>query len=155
MLGTSRTAAKLERARELGLDVGIDTSAAGFREAVGDPVDVVLDFFGGPAFGDNLAVLKPRGRLVILGTMQGPTAASVEIGRILRGRLEVIGTVMRTRPHEERVELVDAFRSRVLPALADGTVAPVIGATFPMTAMAEAHAAMEGNGVFGKIVVTW
>ena len=51
--------------------MGIDTSRASFREAVGDPVDVVLDVLGGPAFADNLAVLAPRGRLVLLGFLAG------------------------------------------------------------------------------------
>ena len=155
VVGTSRTAAKLDRARGLGMDAGIDTGGGGFREAVGEPVNVILDYFGGPALADNLAVLAPRGRLVLLGTLQGGVAQSVDVGRILRGRLEVVGTVMRARPHEERVPLVEEFIQRVMPELKGGRVRPVIGASFPMTGMAAAHAAMEANQVFGKIVLTW
>ena len=155
VVGTSRTAAKLDQARALGMDAGIDTSAAGFRDAVGEPVNVILDYFGGPALADNLAVLATKGRLVLLGTLQGGLAEKVDVGRILRGRLEVIGTVMRARPHEERVPLVREFIERVMPEIGAGRLAPVIGAAFPMTAMAAAHAAMESNQVFGKIVLTW
>ena len=155
VVGTSRTAAKLGSARTLGMDLGIDTSAGGFADRVGDPVNVVLDFFGGPALADNLAVLATKGRLVLLGTLQGGLAEKVDVGRILRGRLEVIGTVMRARPHEERVPLVREFIERVMPEFHAGRLAPVIGAAFPMTAMAAAHAAMESNQVFGKIVLTW
>src|SRR3954465_12121340 len=50
VLGTSRSGDKLARATIYGLDVGIDTSQGTFRDAVGDPVDVVLDVLGGPAF---------------------------------------------------------------------------------------------------------
>ena len=55
VLGTSRSARKLARALVYGLDIGIDTSQARFRDAVGEPVHVVLDVLGGPAFADNLA----------------------------------------------------------------------------------------------------
>ena len=74
---------------------------------------------------------------------------------MLRGRLEVIGTVMRARPHDERVPLVREFIHRVLPELEAGRMAPIVGAVFPMAAMAAAHAAMESNQAFGKIVLTW
>ena len=101
VLGTSRSPEKLARALVYGLDHGIDTSRGSFREAVGDPVDVVLDVLGGPAFADNLAVLAPRGRLVLLGFLAGGRFTG-DLGPILRKRLEVIGTMMRTRGPEER-----------------------------------------------------
>ncbi|MHB1327728.1 MAG: NAD(P)H-quinone oxidoreductase [Gemmatimonadales bacterium] len=155
VLGTSRTADKLVRARELGLELGIDTSTRSFRDQLTAPVDVILDFFGGGALADNLASLAPRGRLVVLGTMQGAEAPSVDVGRILRGRLEVIGSVMRSRAHEERVPMVDGFVRQVLPEIAAGRLRPIVGAVYPMTAIAEAHEAMEANDVFGKIVLAW
>lgn len=155
VIGTSRTPAKLIAAGPLGLDEGIDTSARGFAEALDTPVDVVIDFFGGPSLAENLSVLRSKGRLILLGTMQGPKAAEVDVGRILRGRLEVIGSVMRSRPPAERVTLVEAFRGGVLPAIGAGTLSPVIGATFAMDEVARAHEAMESNRIFGKIVLQW
>ncbi len=166
-IGTSRSEAKLERARALGLRQGIDTSRGPFRAALREPVDLILDVLGGPAFADNLAVLAPRGRLVLLGLLQGPRAeASLE--PLLRKRLEVIGSVMRTRPLAERIELVREFSERVEPwFVRDETnrrpagepegppVRPVVGAVFPMREIARAHAAMERNEVFGKIVLEW
>jgi putative PIG3 family NAD(P)H quinone oxidoreductase len=158
VLGTSRTASKLDRARALGLDHGIDTSAGGFRQAVGPPVDVILDVLGGPAFADNLAVLALRGRLVVLGLLQGAEVAA-SLVPLLRKRLEVIGTVMRTRGLEERAALVREFETRVLPwfdpAASGHALRPVLGATFDMEAVAEAHRAMEADRVFGKIVLVW
>lgn len=154
VLGTSRTAAKLERAALLGLDVGLDTSRESFREAMREPVDVILDVLGAAAFGDNLAVLASRGRLVLLGFLQG-SEASLDLGPLLRKRLEVIGTVMRSRSHAERAELVRAFADAVLPALWDGRLTPVVDQVLPMHQLAEAHQLMEGNQTFGKIVVAW
>jgi len=153
--GTSRTRSKLDRVAALGVSETIDTSSGGFAHRLSRPVDVILDFFGGGSLNENLQALGPKGRLVILGTLQGGVAEKVDVARILRGRLEVIGTVMRSRPHDERVPLVEEFIARVLPELAAGRMAPVMGAVFPMTELAAAHAAMEANEVFGKIVLRW
>jgi putative PIG3 family NAD(P)H quinone oxidoreductase len=156
VIGTSRTAAKLERATALGLDRGIDTSQVGFAEQLGESVDVILDFFGGPALKDNLGALASRGRLIVLGTLQGAEASAVDVGRILRSRLEIIGTVMRARPHDERATLVAQFSARVLPELrAGGLLRAVVGEVFPMSDVAAAHRAMESNRTFGKLVLRW
>ena len=159
VLGTSRSAEKLARALVYGLDHGIDTSHGSFREAVGQPVDVVLDVLGGPAFTDNLAVLAPRGRLVLLGFLAG-SRVSGDLGPILRNRLEIVGTVMRTRGLEERVPLVRAFAERMLPLFDHriehaAPLRPVLERTYPMAELAEAHRVLESNETFGKVVVTW
>ena len=155
-VGTSRTAAKLEQARTLGMMEGIDTSLSGFQPRLSGPVNVILDYFGGPALGENLASLAPKGRLVLLGTLQGAEATNVNLGLILRSRLEIIGTVMRSRPHEERVLLVEQFRAKVLPEFsAGGSFRPIVGEVFAMEQIALAHQAMEANRVFGKIVLRW
>jgi putative PIG3 family NAD(P)H quinone oxidoreductase len=166
-IGTSRTASKLLRARDYGLDRGIDTSAGSFRAAITEPVQVILDVLGGPALADNLAVLGPRGRLVLLSFLQG-ARADVGLEPILRKRLEVIGTVMRSRPLAERVVLMREFSERVLPLFGRGSegsggrraglpgrLVPVVGATYPMTDIAEAHGAMERDETFGKVVLVW
>jgi putative PIG3 family NAD(P)H quinone oxidoreductase len=159
VLGTSRSADKLARATLYGLDIGIDTSRSAFREAVGDPVDVVLDVLGGPAFADNLAVLAPRGRLILLGFLAGGRTTA-DLAPILRKRLEVIGTMMRTRGLDERAPLVRAFAERMLPLFDQriehaAPLRPVLERTYPMTELAEAHRALESNETFGKVVVTW
>ncbi|MEO8452544.1 MAG: zinc-binding dehydrogenase, partial [Gemmatimonadota bacterium] len=144
---------KLDRAKALGLDEGIETADQSFRGQLAAPVDVIVDPIGGPAFADNLAALALRGRLVMIGFLQGPDFhGSLEM--ILRKRLEVIGTVMRTRQLPERAALVAEFAERVLPTLGTG-LRPVLGGTFPAEQIAQAHQAMEKNAVFGKIVVTW
>jgi len=154
VIGTSRTAEKLERATHLGLDMGINTGTMSFVEAMREPVDVVLDVLGGPAFAANLKVLGSRGRLILVGFLQGHST-DVSLGPILRKRLEIIGTVMRSRSHAERVELVRAFADAVLPALWDGRLVPVVDRRFPMTELAAAHERMASNAGFGKIVVEW
>jgi putative PIG3 family NAD(P)H quinone oxidoreductase len=159
VLGTSRSGDKLARALVYGLDIGIDTSQTPFRDAVGEPVHVVLDVLGGPAFADNLAVLAPRGRLILLGFLAG-SGTDADLAPILRKRLEVIGTVMRTRGLEERIPLVREFAQRMLPLFGSRSeqgapLRPVLERTYPMTQLADAHRVLEGNATFGKIVVVW
>ncbi|MGH7526346.1 MAG: NAD(P)H-quinone oxidoreductase [Gemmatimonadales bacterium] len=159
VLGTSRSPDKLARALVYGLDSGIDTSRAGFRDGLTEPVHLVLDVLGGPAFADNLAVLAPRGRLVLLGFLAG-SRTSADLGPILRKRLEVIGTVMRSRGLEERISLVREFAERMLPLFDQriehaAPLRPVLERAYPMTELAEAHRTLEDNETFGKIVVTW
>src|SRR5690242_5031311 len=159
VLGTSRSGDKLARALIYGLDVGIDTSRTAFPDAVGEPVHVILDVLGGTALADNLAVLAPRGRLVLLGFLAG-SQAEVDLAPILRKRLELIGTVMRTRGREERIPLIAEFAERMLPLFESHgerspVLRPVVERTYPMTQLADAHRVLEGNATFGKIVVAW
>lgn len=159
VIGTSRSGDKLARALLYGLDIGIDTSHNLFREVVGEPVQVVLDVLGGPAFADNLAVLAPRGRLILLGFLAG-SRTEADLGPILRKRLEVIGTVMRTRGLDERIPLVSEFGKRMLPlfeprAEQGAPLRPVLERAYPMSQLADAHRVLEGNATFGKIVVAW
>jgi NADPH:quinone reductase-like Zn-dependent oxidoreductase len=159
VLGTSRSGDKLAKALVYGLDVGIDTSRTSFADALGEPVDVVLDVLGGPALADNLSVLAPRGRLILLGFLAG-SRADADLGPLLRKRIEVIGTVMRSRGLDERITLVQEFGLRILPLFEPrlgqpAALRPVLERTYPMTELAEAHRILEGNATFGKIVVVW
>jgi putative PIG3 family NAD(P)H quinone oxidoreductase len=153
-LGTSRTPEKLARAKELGLETAISTATGGFRDQVGEPVNVIIDVLGGPAWADNLAVLAPLGRMVVLAFLQGPQI-STDFTPLLRKRLEIIGSVMRTRPPPERVEVVAAFRRDMLSHFATGELQPVVGSVLPMTEISAAHHAMETNETFGKLVLAW
>jgi NADPH2:quinone reductase len=159
VIGTSRSAEKLARAVVYGVDVGLDTSRAPFRDALTQPVDVVLDVLGGAALADNLAALAPRGRLILLGLLAG-SKAELDLGLVLRKRLELIGTVMRARKLDERVPLVREFTERMLPLFDQriehaAPLRPVLERTYLMTELAEAHRAMERNETFGKVVVEW
>lgn len=159
VLGTSRSGGKLARALIYGLDVGIDTSRTPFRDALTEPVHVILDVLGGSALADNLAALAPFGRLVLLGFLTG-SQTTVDLSPILRKRLEVIGTVMRTRGLDERIPLVREFTERLLPLFEPHQdrppiLRPVVERTYPMAQLAEAHRALEENATFGKVVVAW
>jgi putative PIG3 family NAD(P)H quinone oxidoreductase len=159
VLGTSRTAAKLERCRELGLEIGIDTTAEDLAEAVnqatyGTGVHAVLDLVGGKLLEASLRVMASRGRAVVVGTTGG-SHAQIDLGLLLRRRIHLFGTVLRSRPLEEKIALAREFSGAVLPLVSSGRVRPVVDSVIPFAEIGRAHELMESNSTFGKIVLTW
>ncbi|HEY7569530.1 MAG TPA: NAD(P)H-quinone oxidoreductase [Gemmatimonadaceae bacterium] len=158
--GTSRTEAKLDRARSIGLEAGValgsDPGAILARGAAwtgGVGFDVVLDLVGGDYVSPSLEVLAPRGRLMLVGTMAG-SRANVDLRRILGMRLTLRGTVLRGRSLQEKIAAMRAFTDEVVPRLANGTLAPVIDATYPLAQIDAAYARLESNSTVGKVVLT-
>jgi NADPH:quinone reductase len=155
IVGTSRTAAKLERCRPLGMSSGVLTTDVDWPARIGDPLQVIVDTLGAQVLAQNLALLAPRGRLVVLGTMTGGSAPGIDLSLVLRKRLEIIGTAMRVRSLDERIELVARFAREILPMFDDGRLAPIVDRVVPMRAIAEAHRALQENETFGKVVLEW
>ncbi|HEX6367962.1 MAG TPA: NAD(P)H-quinone oxidoreductase [Longimicrobium sp.] len=159
VIGTSRTSAKLKRATEMGLEVGVDTSKEDLAEAVnqatyGSGVHAVLDLVGGKLLEASLRVVALRGRVVVVGTTGG-SKVEVDLGLLLRRRIHLFGTVLRSRPLEEKIALAREFSNAVLPLISSGRIKPVIDSVFPFDAIRSAHERMEENASFGKIVLTW
>jgi NADPH2:quinone reductase len=157
VIALSRSADKRRRLEAMGLHRVLDYAAPNAVEAIrmaagGDGVALVIDFLGASSLALNLDVLALRGRLVLVGTMGG-SKAEADLGVILRKRLTVIGTVLRSRPIEEKIELVQSFSHTMLPLLAAGRLHPVVDRVVPFEDAATAHAVMERNENFGKIVL--
>jgi len=159
VIGTARTAGKLERAKKLGLDIGIDASrgdwAAQVEDAIGAMhVHAVMDLVGGSYLDGNLRVLIVRGRIVVVGLTAG-AAAQFNMGVLLRKRLTVVGTVLRARPLEEKIQLARDFSMRWVPLFDSGRLKPIVDRVLPFSEIRAAHEAMESNETFGKIVMRW
>ena len=161
--GTSRSADKLARLRELklGLDEGVAVgeTPAKIAETVqqwtnGSGVDVILDLVGGIYFPANLEALAPRGRLVCVGTTAGPKS-EINIGLLMRKRATIIGTVLRPRSIEEKAEATRRFVAGVLPLVERGALRPVVECVYTAEEIRAAHEHLESNRTFGKIVLTF
>ena len=158
VFGTAGSADKLQRAAELGLDVGINYREQDFSEVVREHtgsqgVDVLLDVIGADYWDRNLASLALRGRLVLVGTMGGG-AVEANLGPLMFKRLRVHGTVLRSRPIEEKIALTNQIKRHVLPLIASGSIKPVVDSVYPLAEAAGAHRLMEGNTNFGKIILS-
>lgn len=158
VIATSRSAAKVSRLGEWGVDVGIDTSTRSQVDEVMKAtdkkgVDVIIDCVGGTVFEANLASLAVKGRLVNIGRL-GSSTAPFDITQLWLKRLKLIGATFRTRSEEERLAVVEACARDLLPALAAGKLKWPIDRVFPLADLAKAHACMERDEHFGKIVIS-
>jgi len=161
-IATGRSADKLAQLTPLGLDPGDAItvgSPASFAAAVaertgGRGAEVIIDVVGAAYFEENLRALAPRGRVILLGTMGGATGTA-PFGMMLAKRATVIGSVLRTRPIEEKIELARDAAARMVPLFERGALRPVIDTVMPMAEVAAAHARMEANANVGKIVLRW
>lgn len=161
-IGTSRTADKLERCAALGLakEDGIAVAAdKRFAEQVrsrtnGRGADVILDTVGAAYLSENVAALAMQGTLVVIGLMGG-ASAELALSGLLAKRARVQGSVLRSRPLEEKAALAQAFSRAALPLFERGALRPVVDCVMPMAEVRQAHQRMERNETFGKIVLSW
>jgi NADPH:quinone reductase-like Zn-dependent oxidoreductase len=158
VIGTSRTPEKLERALELGLEHAVLADESWPQHVLdvtaGRGVDVILDLVGGPYLAGNQRVVAERGRHIVVGVPAGAEAA-IDLRALMGRRASIRGTVLRARPLAEKVALARAFAQHVLPGFDSGELVPVIDRVFPATEAAAAHAYMESNANFGKILLEW
>jgi putative PIG3 family NAD(P)H quinone oxidoreductase len=160
--GTSRTPDKIERAKPFGMESGYAvpepsalTGLSAFARNVtgGGGFDVVLDLNGGPYFAASLDAMALRARLILIGGVAGGKT-DVNLYHILSKRLHIIGTVLRARSLQEKIEVTTAFAREVGPLLGKGTIQPVIDSVFPLEKIQDAHRRLESNETFGKVVLT-
>jgi NADPH2:quinone reductase len=161
VVGTGRNATKLERAREWGVErtVLVDGTPPRFAEAVrhatgGRGVDLALDLVGGDYVPETLEALAPQGRVMLVGLVAG-SRTQVNLGVLLMKRLRLTGTVLRSRPLEEKIALAQAAERHLLPLFRSGALKPVIDAVVPMKDIRDALARMASNETVGKVVLRW
>jgi NADPH:quinone reductase-like Zn-dependent oxidoreductase len=140
-VGTSRTADK--------------TFAKAVLERTGGRgVDVILDTVGAAYLGENVKALAHQGRVVVIGLLGGATG-ELPLGLLLAKRARIAGSVLRSRPLEEKAALAQAAAGALVPLFERGALVPVIDRVLPFSEIQEAHRYVESNQSFGKVVMTW
>ena len=106
-----------------------------------------------PAVGQAAIAVQCRAADVrnLLGGAKG---ASLPLDRLLYRHLQIIGTVMKSRPQSVKQAMTQRFRDRWLHAFDDGTLVPVIDSEFALADAAQAHRRMESSASIGKIILT-
>ncbi len=145
--------------QDLGAQRCIDYRSEDFAEAVldetqGKGANVVLDFVGGSYLEKNFRALALDGRLVSLAALGGARVESISLAPLLRKRLQLTGTTLRSRSPEYKRQLVADFRTQIWPHFADRSVRPVVDSIYDWELVADAHRYMEANANIGKIVLT-
>lgn len=154
VVATARGADKARAASDLGADVAVDASDGRFLDAARDVggADVVLDMVGAAYAEQNLQALKPGGRWVVIAFQSG-NMAPVDLARLMRGRLTLTGSTLRSRDADEKARLAQAVEARLWPWIAKGRVRPVVDKVFPLDQAAAAHARLESGAHTGKVIL--
>jgi NADPH2:quinone reductase len=157
VVGTSRTADKLDRCAALGMSAGVVPEGTAFARKVleatgGRGVDVVIDLVGGDYVRESIAACAPLGRVVVVG-LTGGVSAEIALGELLRKRITLVGTVLRARPLEEKIEAARLLEKSLGPWLAEKKVRAIVDRVLPLAEAGAAHAYVAGNASFGKVLL--
>jgi NADPH:quinone reductase-like Zn-dependent oxidoreductase len=157
-IGTSGSSAKLEKLKAIGLDVAIQTRGPDFavkvREATGGKgVDLAVNLVGGTVFAECLSSLARKGRLAVVGYVDGLLSAKIDLSAVHTNRYEIFGISNAKITAEERKQAVAGFARDVMPAIADGRIVPLVDRVFDFKDLQAAKECMESNAMVGKIVV--
>jgi NADPH:quinone reductase-like Zn-dependent oxidoreductase len=148
VIGNASTDEKLAKARELGMDVGINHQKEDLAERVmevtdGRGADLVYEHIGGEMFQKSLDSLSKDGRMTTCGGHAGEVVP-FDIIPFFRSQKQIIGSFVYTKEEVER-----CF------GLADRRhIKPLVHGTYPLEQAAAAMDAMERREQFGKLVLT-
>lgn len=155
VIATASSEEKRTLARELGADVALDPAPEGLTERLieandGRPVDVVLEMAGGAVFDRSLEALAPFGRIVAYG-IASQEGNEVPTGALMRRSRAVVGFWL--MHCLGRPEMVDEALRDLFARAGHGELRVVVGATYPLSEAARAHADLEGRRTTGKLLL--
>lgn len=153
VFATAGSEEKCEACISLGADKCINYKNEDFAEALkAEGADVILDMIGGDYISKNIQLLKPDGRLVFINAMKGADA-NVNVTDIMRRRLTITGSTLRSRDDQFKAALAAEVEKNVWPLLESKRIKAVIYKEFPMSEAAAAHNLMESSAHIGKIIL--
>ncbi|MCI4671715.1 MAG: NAD(P)H-quinone oxidoreductase [Bacteroidia bacterium] len=149
---------KHDLCRTLGAELCVDYRTQDFHLEVMQQtkrrgVDIIIDFVAGPYFQRNLDSLALDGRMVMLSLLGGGKPDHTDLASILRKRLKIVGSTLRSRTHDYKVELTQGFYKFAWGEFENGHLKPVIDRVMDWSEIVEAHKLMEENKNAGKIVL--
>jgi putative PIG3 family NAD(P)H quinone oxidoreductase len=149
---------KLKTCAELGASLTWNYKKGSFLPAVleaseKEGVDLILDFIGKPYFEDNISALAIDGRIIFLALMGGNQIQNFNLRNLMSKRIRLIGSTLRNRSFEYKINLTREFTEFALPRFASGKLKPVIDKIYSWEKVKEAHDYMEANKNTGKIVL--
>ncbi len=153
---TAGSTEKLAHCRSLGAEHAVSYRDDWVKEVKeltdGRGVDVLLDIMGASYLEQNLDLLAPDGRLVIIG-MQGGRKGTLNIGALLAKRGQIIATGLRARPVDQKAAICRQVAEHVWPLYRSGRIQPPSETRIPMAEAARAHTLLESGAALGKIIL--
>ena len=155
VIATASSPEKLDLARSLGADVTIDYTEEDWPEKVreatdGKGADVILEMVGGDFPEKNLRCLNLFGRMVVYGAASGERG-TINPERLMKKCHSVVGFWL--VPVTSRPDLLVPSLREVLGWISSGDLQLTIGATYPLSEAAQAHADLEGRKTTGKLLL--
>ena len=155
VVGVAAGPAKAAMAEAAGADVVIDPAGAWadeVRSATGGGVDIVVDPVGSDRFDDSLRLLRPEGRLVVVG-FAGGAIPQVKVNRLLLRNVSVLGAAWREFLQGEPGYVAEtaAALSRLVSR---GRLTPLVGATYPLEEGPQALRDLADRRAVGKLILT-
>lgn len=159
IIATAGKRHKLDTAKKLGAELAYNYKEQNYAQEIindlgKDSVDLILDFIGKPYWHKNMGVLAMDGRIVYLSFLGGHKVEEISLIPLLRKRLSILGSTLRNRSEDYKIELTKDFASKTLSLFKDGKLKPVIDSVFDWEDVEEAHERMQNNKNTGKIVLT-
>jgi NADPH:quinone reductase-like Zn-dependent oxidoreductase len=147
VIATAGSAAKLEKARELGADHVIDYESqdwvAEVKRLTGKAgVEVVFDHVGEKTWNGSVRCLRNGGRLVTCGATTG-FAVGVDLRHLFYRRLSLLGSTMGGKG-----DLI-----QIVKLLEQGKLRAVIDRVMPLSQARQAHELLSSRAQFGKVVL--
>jgi NADPH:quinone reductase-like Zn-dependent oxidoreductase len=147
VITTAGDETKLEKARGLGADYGINHYQRKISEEVRkitnkEGVDIVIEHVGSATWDESVKCLKPAGTLVTCGATTG-FAAGIDLRFLFSRQLSLLGSYMGTMA-ELREAVGHVFAGRLKP---------VVDRVFPLQEIRAAHEYLEKSRMFGKVVL--
>jgi NADPH2:quinone reductase len=158
VIGTSRSARKLEKLKPLGLDFALQTAAGSLAPAVKKAtadrgVDIAVDTVGAALFHDILECLAVDGRYATIGQMSGSPKVELDMDAFAMRRLHLFGVSNRLRTPAQKAASAQRFASEIMPAIAKGEVRPIVDAVFGLDQVEVAHQHVYADRQIGKVVI--
>ena len=155
VIATASSEEKRQLALDLGADVAIDAAGEGMKDRLieandGNKVDIVLEMAGGKVFDESLAAVAPFGRLVTYG-IASREPNEVSNGRLMRKSQAVVGFwLMHCLGRRDMLQepLADLFERA-----ARGELKPVVGTTYPLSEVRQAHHDLQERRTHGKVLL--
>jgi tumor protein p53-inducible protein 3 len=155
---TAGSSEKLEHCLSLGANYTVNYKKENFAEKVkeftsNNGVDLILDFVGASYWEANLQSIGLDGRWLFVGSLGGREVSSMNLGPFLQKRINFIGSTLRSRTTNFKIDLTRKFETFAKERFIQGDLTPVIDRVYDWQNVMEAHRYMEQNLNVGKIVL--
>ncbi|CAH3187506.1 unnamed protein product, partial [Porites lobata] len=155
---TAGSEEKIKMAESLGAEGGFNYKTGNFSSWVenvtnGQGANVILDCVGSSFWEQNIKSIAVDGHWILYGLLGGNNVSGNLLGPVLKKRVSLIGTTLKSRPLPYKKELVEEFSNRIVPQFANGTLKTIVDSVFTIDEIQLAHKRMESNENIGKIVL--